>query len=195
MEKGCKEIYSMDGGMLAWNGLIATGQYDAGMDLLKERKTTEEMVSLAWALEQGTGFFYRQIEKSIHDEEAKNIFKSLMDAEERHKKRLLDSYSDIKGVTAVDEVFIKESLKGIMEGGFSIDRTLDYLKSRDMALQDTLEVSMQAETNSLDLYTKIIRRIEDESAKKIFAALLEEEKVHLERLGKLLDSRLRNAGA
>jgi rubrerythrin len=49
---------------------------------------------------------------------------------------------------------------------------------------------MQLEINSLDLYIKILRNIEDAGAKKVFDILIEEEKNHLSKLGKLLGERI-----
>jgi len=90
-----------------------------------------------------------------------------------------------------DEFLEKESLIGIMEGGVSIEEILMWLKAPDRTLQDVLELSMQIETNSLDLYIKMLHKIEDENAQKIFNLLTAEEKAHLSRLGKLLDNKLK----
>jgi rubrerythrin len=49
---------------------------------------------------------------------------------------------------------------------------------------------MQVETNALDLYIKIFREIEKTDAKKVFTILIDEEKHHLSRLGKLLGERI-----
>ncbi len=48
---------------------------------------------------------------------------------------------------------------------------------------------MQIEINSLDLYIKIFREIEDLDAKKVYQELIKEEKTHLSHLGKLIDRR------
>jgi len=76
-----------------------------------------------------------------------------------------------------------------MEGGVRIDEVVSFLKGSDKTLLDILEVSMQLEINSLDLYIKILRNIEDAGAKKVFDILIEEEKNHLSKLGKLLGER------
>ena len=77
-----------------------------------------------------------------------------------------------------------------MEGGVRIDEVVSFLKGPDKTLLDILEVSMQLEINSLDLYIKILRNIEDAGAKKVFDILIEEEKNHLSKLGKLLGERI-----
>jgi rubrerythrin len=53
---------------------------------------------------------------------------------------------------------------------------------------------MQIETNSLDLYSKILSQTGDEKVKNVFHVLIEDEKIHLSRLGRLLGSTIKNQG-
>lgn len=191
MTHGFDKVSSIDGGITAWKGLVASGQYEAGMFLIEGRKTAEEFTALAWALENGTGAFYMEVEEFLQDQEAKGVFESLIKAELKHKEKLLEAYSLIKGIPVTHESLRKEGLEGIMEGGVSVENTLSWVKSKERTLQDILEISMQIETNSLDLYVKILREIEDEGAKKVFNLLIGEERTHLSRLGRLLESKLK----
>ena len=63
---------------------------------------------------------------------------------------------------------------------------MSFLKGKDKTLLDILEVSMQLEINSLDLYIKILRKIAEVRAKKVFEILIEEEQNHLSKLGELI---------
>ncbi len=189
--QGFNRTYSIEGGITAWKGSVATGEYEAGMFLLEGRKTTEELISLAWALEDGTRLFYEKTKELVHDRDAEQVFETLKKAEEKHKTTLLGTYMQIKGMPVTDEYLQKASLAGFMEGGVSIEEILMWLKAPDRTLQDVLELSMQVETNSLDLYIKMLHEIEDENAQKVFGVLIAEEKAHLSRLGKLLDNKLK----
>lgn len=189
--QGFNRTYSIEGGITAWKGSVATGEYDAGMFLLDERKTTEELISLACVLEDGTLRFYEKTQELLQDRDAKPVFESLITDEVKHKAMILEAYRKIKGIHITDEFLEKESLTGFMEGGVSIEEILMWLKAPDRTLQDVLELSMQVETNSLDLYIKMLHEIEDENAQKVFGVLIAEEKVHLSRLGKLLDNKLK----
>lgn len=189
--QGFNRTYSIEGGITAWKGLVATGEYDAGMFLLDERKTTEELISLACVLEDGTRRFYEKTQELLQDRDAKPVFESLITDEVKHKAMILEAYRKIKGIHITDEFLEKESLTGFMEGGVSIEEILMWLKAPDRTLQDVLELSMQVETNSLDLYIKMLHEIEDENAQKVFGVLIAEEKAHLSRLGKLLDNKLK----
>jgi rhodanese-related sulfurtransferase/rubrerythrin len=189
--QGFNRTYSIEGGITAWNGLVATGEYESGMFLLDERKTTEELISLACVLEDGTRQFYEKTQELLQDRDAKPVFESLITDEVKHKAMILEAYRKIKGIHITDEFLEKESLTGFMEGGVSIEEILMWLKAPDRTLQDVLELSMQVETNSLDLYIKMLHEIEDENAQKVFGVLIAEEKAHLSRLGKLLDNKLK----
>ncbi len=187
---GFSKVYSMDGGITAWNGQVATGSYNEGLSMLEGRETAEELISLAMALEEGSRMFYVNVEELTLDTEAKNVLKTIAEAEEKHKTQILQAYKLITGENLTDDILNREPLSGIMEGGVRIDEVVSFLKGPDKTLLDILEVSMQLEINSLDLYIKILRTIEDAGAKKVFDILIEEEKNHLSKLGKLLGERI-----
>ena len=186
LSEGFSRVYSMDGGITAWNGHVATGDYTEGLFLLKGRETAEELMSLALALEEGSRMFYTGIAELTSDAQAKSIFTTIAEAEAKHKTNILQAYTLITGEDVSEDIFNREPLKGVMEGGIRIEDAIAFLKKQDKALLDMIEIAMQVETNSLDLYIKMLREIEDIKAKNIFGSLIEEEKLHLSRLGKLL---------
>ncbi len=78
----------MAGGINAWNGLVAGGAYGAGLAYFSGAARAEEMISLSFALEEGNRVFYERISQDVKEEEAASIFRSLGQAEERHKETL-----------------------------------------------------------------------------------------------------------
>ena len=122
--------------------------------------------------------------------EAQKVLKLIAETEEKHITQILQAYELIIGENLTNDILNKEPLRGIMEGGANIDEVVSFLKGPDKTLLDILEVSMQLEINSLDLYIKILRNIEDARAKKVFDILIEEEENHLSKLGKLLGERV-----
>src|SRR5664279_1282794 len=168
LSDGFSKVYSMDGGITAWNGQVATGSYNEGLSMLEGRETAEELISLAMALEEGSRMFYVNVEELTLDTEAKNVLKTIAEAEEKHKTQILQAYKLITGENLTNDILNREPLRGIMEGGVRIDEVVSFLKGPDKTLLDILEVSMQLEINSLDLYIKILRTIEDAGAKKVF---------------------------
>jgi rhodanese-related sulfurtransferase/rubrerythrin len=192
--KGFREVYSLEGGVLAWKGLVATGGYEAGLFLLEGRETVEELISLAWSLEDGTRMFYEQARDVVSDADAKQVFTSLIKAEQKHKENLLNAYRQLRGGDISEEQLMKDTAKGYMESGIVVQEALSWLKDKEGELQDVLEFSMQIETNSLDLYSKILSQTGDEKVKNVFHVLIEDEKIHLSRLGRLLGSTIKNQG-
>jgi rhodanese-related sulfurtransferase/rubrerythrin len=187
---GFSSIYSMDGGIEAWNGLVATGQYESGMFLIEGEKTAEAMVALALALEEGTRIFYEKTRDVFPDETEKQIFELLIKAEEKHKSMLHGTLRNMKKNDITEET-VKGSPEGYMESGITVKEAIDWLMQEKRKLNEVLEFSMQIETNSLDLYSKISRRVDDQESREVFFTLIRDEKAHLSRLGKLLGSRIK----
>ncbi|MEW6602526.1 MAG: rhodanese-like domain-containing protein [Nitrospirota bacterium] len=188
--QGSDDVYYMDGGIDAWNGLVASGSYETGLFLLEGIENVEDLVTLAWALEDGTGTFYAQMRELSEDEEARQVFESLMKAEQNHKSKLLEAYRHITGKEINDEKIRTQTIRGHMEGGVSVDELVGILKKERAAVREILEVSMQVESNSLDLYMKMLTKVQDVSARKALNVLIEEEKAHLIKLGALLESKI-----
>ena len=112
------------------------------------------------------------------------MFLTLADAEEGHKRKVLHAW---RAVTAQEQSAdpVMQSPAGVMEGGLPIGETLEFLQSRGS--REILEVAMQIEVNSLDLYLKIIRWSGLPMVRENFSQLVAEEKKHLESLGRLLE--------
>jgi hypothetical protein len=92
---GFKTVYSMEGGLHAWQGLTATGEPEAGMAFFTSGGPPEEHISLAWALEEGSRRFYASLAATIVDREAAKLFTDLTAAEEGHKSTLIGLYREI----------------------------------------------------------------------------------------------------
>ena len=189
---GFKEVYSMEGGLRAWDGLAATGVPDAGMARFPEDAPVEELIALAWSLEEGNRKFYTKLPELLVDQDAVELFQDLVIAEEHHQAVLADLHRKLTG-RAADAAFPR-SLAGpgisedVMEGGMNVSEALDWV--RDKKLADVLDLAMGLETNSYDLYVKMGRRGSDAKAKELFSQLSASEKEHLERLAGLLDRKL-----
>lgn len=184
-----RTVFNLEGGMLAWKGLLASGPADQGVELIRNRVTPAQLASLAWGLEQGAASFYRAVLKSVAGEQERQLFGTLVAEEESHTRKVFDAFRAAGGLNA--GVQIEKSLEGLMEGGISIDGAIGHLRSKSFSAVETLELAMQIEANSLDLYLKIIRWSGTPEVKTIFSTLVEEEKLHLARLGDLLENAVR----
>ncbi len=189
---GFQEVHSMGGGIRAWKGLVAEGIPEAGMTYFSPATRPEEMIALAWLLEDGSCKFYESIAKIIEDREGKGVFENLKRSEENHKTTLWKMYEELSGKAPApefpDTVISAEPRGDVMEGGMSVSEALTWSEGKE--LKDILELSISLESNSYDLYLKMEKKVEDNRSKQVFKVLSEEEKKHLEQLTSLFNKRL-----
>jgi sulfur-carrier protein adenylyltransferase/sulfurtransferase len=182
----------MEGGIRAWHGLVAEGIPEAGMAYFSPATRPEEMIALAWLLEDGSLKFYESLAKMIEEQETKGLFQSLKRSEENHKTTLWKMYEELSGKPPThefpDTVMSKEPRGDVMEGGMLVSEALRWSEGKQ--LKDILELSISLESNSYDLYLKMERKVEGHNAKQVFKTLSEEEKNHLERLTSLFVEKL-----
>jgi rubrerythrin len=190
---GLKNVYSMEGGIRAWKGMVAHGLPEAGMAYFSPAANAEEIVGLAWALEEGSKFFYQGVAEHFSaDKEAREMFNWLVSAEKNHEKHLLQTYEALTGARPDFEKLrakFRDSFSGsVMEGGIAVKEALAWIK--DKGISASLELAIAMEVNAFDLYIKMSRAIEDTQAQQIFEKLSAEEQVHLEKLSDLLDKKV-----
>lgn len=174
----------MAGGINAWNGLKAFGPPEMGMAIFSEADSTEDLIALAWILEDGSQRFYGGMVSLLDDEEAKSLFESLVTAEAAHKRTLERLYRDSTGIPFTSDAVSHEGARDIMEGGASLSEALSWAKGKSSI--DLFQFSMSLEINAYDLYLKMADRMEQASSKEVFRELALEEEAHLTRMGELL---------
>jgi len=185
----------MQGGINAWKGLIAEGAPESGIAYFSSASTAEELIALAWWLENGSRKFYSDLTADMREQEAKNLFKDLTLAEERHQTSLLKLYRELSGSTSDSgfpgSAMLSEKDEDVMEGGIRVGEALQWAKGR--TLIEVLEFSLSSETNSYDLYVKMEHQIKDERSAQVFHLLSGEERQHLERLNALFEKRMQGS--
>jgi rubrerythrin len=189
---GFKGVYSMEGGIRAWEGVVAEGAPQSGMAYFSPATKPEELIALAWYLEDGSRKFYSGVAASLSEDEAKDLYLQLAKAEEHHRASLLKLYKEFPG--GVSDMEFPESVlpRGeegdVMEGGMRVSEALQWAKGKKMT--DILELSLSLEANAYDLYLKMERQMKDQRSAQVFEVLSGEEKQHLEWLGSLLEKRI-----
>ena len=187
--EGFKEVYSMEGGINAWKGLVAKGVPEAGMAYFEPARKPEELIALAWLLEEGSRRFYEEMGRSEKAPEAMNLFKDLSTDEEDHKGSLFRLYLDRSGQKS-DPSFPRsivptEPGMDYLEGGMALNQALEWAEGK--GLGEALELSISLEVNAIDLYIKMERKVEEREAKKVFQVLSNQERKHLKRLSDFLE--------
>ena len=187
--EGFKRVYSMEGGINAWKGLVAKGVPEAGMAYFDPGKSPEELTALAWLLEEASRKFYVEMSGKKGDTEAAALFRDLSADEERHKNSVFELYQAISGQkSGTARPQLPESAEpGVeyLEGGMLLRQALEWARERGM--RDVLDLSISLEANAADLYIKMERKMQDREAKKVFQTLSNQERSHLKRLSALLE--------
>lgn len=175
----------MEGGIQAWNGVVAGGVYEAGLAYFSRASRPEELISLSIALEEGNRVFYERISRDLKEEKAASIFRSMAKAEGRHVETLRDLHARVSGKSGNPARPEGMGAGGFLEGGAPLEETLEWTKGK--TLEEILELAIAMEANALDRYIKMGRAVSDERSREVFLALSREERKHLERMTSLLD--------
>jgi sulfur-carrier protein adenylyltransferase/sulfurtransferase len=187
--QGFTQVYNLNGGIKAWGGEKAHGPVELHLDLVRGDETPAEMIKLAYAMERGLGGFYREIKTGTQDEELSNLLETLAAAEEKHERYLLARYNEIES-TNVDQHAFEARLTSPspVEGGFDAEELLRQNRQFVESVASLLDLSMMMETQALDLYLRFAGKIENASTKEALYRIADEEKSHLQALGRLRDS-------
>lgn len=186
---GIPEVYSMAGGINAWNGLKAQGPPDAGMVWFAPAHSPEQVIALAWLLEDGMRQFYRELlaQKNTHD--SSQLFQRLAAAETHHERALQQLYRQQTGLET-DDTFPQNVLgeppgPAVLEGGMTLAAALAW--SADRTVREIIELAMSLEINSYDRYLALRQQFSDERTREAFGLLAAEEKAHLNQLTELFE--------
>lgn len=186
---GFKEVYSMSGGINAWDGLIAEGDLAIGTAWFTTATKAEEYLALAWLLEDGARQFYAELARSFHETPAGEFFKRLIAAEDAHKETLHNLYHGLSTRSTGDD-FPAAVLPGpvsetMLEGGLPLAEALRWLPGK--TAQQALELAISLEVNAYDRYQIMSRKASDLEGQSAFGKLALEEKAHLGLLSDELD--------
>jgi sulfur-carrier protein adenylyltransferase/sulfurtransferase len=187
--RGFKEVYNLSGGIMAWNGLKAEGPVELNLDMISGDETPEQIIRLAYGMEESLGAFYRAVETQTEDDELARLLEMLITVEDKHKQYLFELYKTLEPSVASVDSFEAEASSTVMEGGFNTD---DFFKQNEKFLSDVpslLDLSMMLETQALDLYLRFADKSENQETKDVLHKIGDEEKGHLAALGKLRDEK------
>lgn len=175
---------SLEGGIDAWRGPVASGAEDRGFFLLGEGPTPTQALAFALALEDGSRAFYAGIRDLVPAGAARELIETLVLAEERHKALLLEGAAPFVDASPAAP---GERAAEWMEGVIRIDGAVAWAGAPGRSARDILDLAMEVEANSLDLYLKLARRADLEPLRPLLERLIGEEKAHLAGLGARLE--------
>lgn len=185
---GFKKVFNVSGGIKAWESEIAVGPQDLGLALFSGKEAPEDVLKVAYSLEQGLRDFYVVLGKEAQSEKVKDLFARLSDIEVKHQMSIYLAYNHIHGSNVNKDEFEKMVEKKSMEGGLSTREYLDLFHPDLNRETDIISLAMSIEAQALDLYLRVSQNIEHPESKQIVLKIAREERSHLESLGQLMDS-------
>ena len=187
--KGFDNIINVAGGIKAWDGHVAIGPEELGLELLTGMESIEETLVAAYSLEAGLRDFYLSMIEKVQHQDIKDLFQKLSEIEILHQDRLFNEYLEVSRKQVSREAFENDLVVNAVEGGLTTDEYVQLFQPNWESAVEVISLAMSIEAQALDLYTRASERSEDPRNKEALAKIAEEERVHLNQLGKLMDER------
>jgi rubrerythrin len=188
--KGFDDVINVAGGIKAWDGHVAVGPEEMGLELLTGKESIEETLVAAYSLEAGLRDFYLSMIEKVRQDDIKYLFQKLSKIETVHQDRIFNEYLQASGKQVSRKDFENDLVINAVEGGLTTDEYIQMFKPDWESAVDIISLAMSIEAQALDLYTRASERSEDPRSEEALKKIAEEERVHLEQLGKLMDERM-----
>jgi rubrerythrin len=185
--KGFDNVINVKGGIKAWDSHVAVGAEELGLELLTGKESLEEMLLAAYSLEAGLRDFYLSMIEKVRRVDIQNLFQRLAEIETLHRNRIFDEYLQISEKKVRREDFDNDLVVNAVEGGLTTDEYVQMFQPDWESVVDIISLAMSIEAQALDLYTRASERSADPRSKSTLKKIAEEERGHLEQLGKLMD--------
>ena len=180
---GREDVFNMDGGILAYNGIVASGPPEAGVFCFPKNLSPDQLVAMAWYIEDGSQKFCEELAQEKCSMKINDLPVNLIDSKIEQKRELVNLYQNIVNPMERKE-FPSEVLPSppvnVMAGCIDVSQAIEW--SKDKSISDILDLMISLEANTFDLFLKLGRQVESDRARKVFVELAENEKVHLNNL-------------
>jgi rubrerythrin len=191
--QGFKDVYNLTGGMHAWQGLTAFGPPEMGMVHLTGEETPMQIAVMAYGLEQGMADFYAKVAATNQESDVVDLLKNLAGIEEKHKEKVFDLYRALDPAVTDKQTFESQTVSRMMEGGFTTEEFLEQNREAMQTAYGVLNIAMMLETQGLDLYMRYAQKSENEKSRNVLFEIAEDEKAHLDALGRLMEAKIKEA--
>ncbi|MEJ2324279.1 MAG: rhodanese-like domain-containing protein [Nitrospirota bacterium] len=186
---GFRDVAHMEGGILAYNGLTASGGPESGMFCFPDSLGPGELAAVAWLLEENTIYFLKGVKGMVVD--SGGILDQLGKVKEEHKKTLAALYREVTGKEPGGDFpkgVIEAPPEAVMVGCVRVRSAIEW--ARDKKPPDVLELMLTLEANALDLYLKLGRMVKDGEARKVFRKLADHQQRSVERASEFFEKAL-----
>ena len=187
---GFKEVYNLTGGIKAWQGYKASGPEELNLDMVRGDETPAQIAALAIGMEESLKLFYQTLLAKAQDNDVRQLFTKMVEVSELHKQKFIDFYQKSEPGREVAGL-LAEVKTDVMEGGFRMDDFIRQNEPHMQTLLGALDVAMMLETQALDLYGRFAGKAEAAGTRDFLLQVAQEEKVHLNMLGQLLEEKVK----
>ena len=185
--KGFENVLNMAGGIKAWDDPVAMGPQEQGLALFDGAESPEKTLLIAYSLEAGLHDFYLSMTEKVQAIPVRDLFQKLSEIEIKHQDRLFDEYLLVSGKNIDRDSFDKQITAFAVEGGLTTDEYLTLFEPDLDSPGDVVSLAMSIEAQALDLYSRASERGPDERSRAVLLKIAQEERSHLEQLGRLFN--------
>jgi sulfur-carrier protein adenylyltransferase/sulfurtransferase len=161
--------------------------------LVRGDENPAEIAVLAIGMEESLKQFYQTLLAKAQDGDVQQLFTKMVEVSNLHKQKFEEFYQKIE--PGQDIAALEAAVKtDVMEGGYKMT---DFIRKNEPYMQTllgALDIAMMLETQALDLYGRFAEKAEVAATKNFLLQVAQEEKVHLNMLGQLLEEKVK-AGA
>lgn len=185
LSSGFKNVFNMEGGILAWRGITAIGSPEATMFCMPQSLSAVELLTMAWAFETGTLDFLRALEKNA-SADAQALLPGLIKDKEESRESLKTCCSAIMGVDPqqFDEC-AGPHCSGVMVGCIRVEEAIQWAQGKSAA--EILEQLVALTASAYDYYLRLARIADREDARTVFATLAGRERANIALAAKVLE--------
>lgn len=186
--KGFDKVMNMSGGIKAWDDPLAVGPQEHGLDLFDGHEAPDQTLQVAYSLEAGLHDFYVSMMTKVSNPEVSSLFKKLSDIEINHQNRLFEEYLLMTQKTLTRDKFDRQVESVVLEGGLTTDEYIAMFNPDMESPGDIVSLAMSIEAQALDLYSRAADRVQSDRSREVLHNIAQEERMHLEQLGQLIDN-------
>ena len=191
MSQGFEDVLNMEGGIIRYNGLIASGPPESAAACFSPSMTAIELAATAWIMEDGTIQFIETLCQRILNNHEPALFDRILKAKRAHQTTLSELANELK---EPDEVLdfpagvVELPGEAVMVGCIKVSDAVRW--AEDKRMKDLLELMMTLSANAFDFYLRLQRATQNEQEHRVFDTLAKEEQQHLQRLAQAYEHEL-----
>jgi len=181
-------VYSLKGGIAAWEGLVAEGPPEMGLAALTGRETPADLIVRACAMEEGLKEFYQSVRSEVSDAEVADLLSRLAEVEVQHLARLEERYGAEAGGASPPP--LENRMERLVEGGYHTPELVEKYRETWQTTAGVLEMALALEAQALDLYLRHAQAMTRPATRGVFLEIAEDEKTHLAGLGRMMNRKV-----